>query len=313
MKKYILKRLGLSIGTLLLIILILFSLMQLMPGSPFNDEKLSPAQQERIRDHYGLNDPIPTQFVRYVGQMVRFDFGSSYNISKDTPVSELLKTRLPVSLGLGGLAILIGSFFGLFLGLYAALRHHRIGDTIATFIAVLGVSIPSYVFALLLMYVFGHKLDWFPMLFNAKLGFISYVLPSVALSVSAMATIARFTRTEMIEVFQQDYMLLLEAKGISRTRLILLHALRNASIPLVTVLGPLVVNLMTGSLVVEKIFSVPGIGQLMINAIQSNDYNIVLSLAFVYSAMYIGIMLIVDILYGILDPRIRLTKEAKND
>ena len=150
------------------------------------------------------------------------------------------------------------------------------------------------------------------MLFNQDHGFVAYVLPALALSMTVTATVARFTRTEMLEVLNSDYVQLVESKGVSGIQLIFKHALRNASISIITILGPLVVSLMTRSLVVEKIFSVPGIGQLMIQAIQSNDYNVILTLAFVYSAMYVAIMLVVDILYGVLDPRIRLAKENVN-
>ena len=183
-------------------------------------------------------------------------------------------------------------------------------DTIATIISVIGVSVPSYVFALALSFEFGFKLSWFPMLFNSQQQLASSVLPSVSLSMFTMASIARFTRSEMLEVLGSEYMLLAESKGISGGALIFRHALRNALIPIITVLAPLIVDLMTGSLVVEKIFAIPGVGSLLVNAIQSNDYNVVISLSFIYSAMYIAIMLVVDILYGIIDPRIRLAKEG---
>ena len=163
------------------------------------------------------------------------------------------------------------------------------------------MSVPSYVFALALSYTFGFRLRWFPMLFSAKDVFGSSVLPSVSLSMFTMASIARFTRSEMIEVLDSDYMLLAESKGISGPALIFRHALRNALIPIITVLAPLIVDLMTGSLVVEKIFAIPGVGSLLVTAIQSNDYNVVIGLSFIYSAMYIGIMLVVDLLYGIID------------
>ncbi len=167
---------------------------------------------------------------------------------------------------------------------------------------------PSYVSALALSYYFGFKLQWFPMLFSAKKMMSSSIMPSVALSMFTMASIARFTRSEMLEVLGSDYMLLAESKGISGAALIFRHALRNALIPIITVLAPLIVDLMTGSLVVEKIFSIPGVGSLLVNAIQSNDYNVVIALSFIYSALYIGIMLVVEILYGIIAPRIRLAK-----
>ncbi|MGI6107178.1 MAG: ABC transporter permease [Lachnospiraceae bacterium] len=309
MKKYILKRLITAVMTLLVILLVLFILMQLMPGSPFNDEKLNDSQRAALYAKYGLDKPVIVQFVNYVKNMLTGDFGVSYNISKNTPISQLIKTRLPISIGIGAAAVVLGAAVGLILGLIAAFNHDTILDTICTIISVIGVSVPSYVFALLLSYSFGFRLGWFPMLFDAKQAVQSSVLPSISLSMFTMATIARFTRSEMLEVLDSEYMLLAESKGMSGAPLIFHHALRNALIPIITVLAPLVVDLMTGSLVVEKIYAIPGVGSLLVNAIQSNDYNVVISLAFIYSAMYIGIMLVVDILYGVIDPRIRLAKE----
>ena len=283
MKKYALKRIFTSLFTLLAILLVLFILMQLMPGSPFNDEKLNADQRAALYTKYGLDQPLPVQ---------------------------LIKTRLPISISIGGYAVLIGAVVGLLLGLLAALKHDTIWDSLATIISVIGVSVPSYVFALALSYNFGFKLGWFPMLFSESDIFGSSVLPSVSLSMFTMASIARFTRSEMLEVLGSDYMLLAESKGISGSALIFKHALRNALIPIITVLAPLIVDLMTGSLVVEKIFAIPGVGSLLVNAIQSNDYNVVIALSFIYSAMYIAIMLVVDILYGIIDPRIRLAKKG---
>lgn len=308
MKKYTLKRLLTSIFTLLAILLVLFILMQLMPGSPFNDEKLTDDQRAALYAKYGLDKPVIVQFFRYVWNMLRGDFGVSYNISKNTPISQLIQARLPVSIGVGFCAVTLGALVGLILGLIAALWHDTIWDTICTIISVIGVSVPSYVFALALSYTMGFKLGWFPMLYSTKDAFGSGVMPSIALSMFTMASISRFTRSEMLEVLGSDYLLLAESKGISGPTLIFRHALRNALIPIITVLAPLIVDLMTGSLVVEKIFAIPGVGSLLVNAIQSNDYNVVIALSFIYSAMYIGIMLVVDILYGIIDPRIRLAK-----
>ena len=288
MKKYVTKRVLTSIFTLLVILLVLFILMQLMPGSPFNDEKLNDAQRAALYAKYGLDQPVVVQFFHYVKNMLTGDFGVSYNISKNTPISQLIASRLPISIRIGGAAV-----------------------SLCTVISVIGVSVPSYVFALLLSYQLGFNMKLFPMLFDAKRAMASSVLPSISLSMFTMASIARFTRSEMMEVLDSDYMLLAESKGISGFALIFRHALRNALIPIITVLAPLIVDLMTGSLVVEKIFAIPGVGSLLVNAIQSNDYNVVISLAFIYSAMYIGIMLVVDILYGIIDPRIRLAKDGK--
>ncbi len=310
MKKYTIKRVLTSIFTLLVIVLVLFILLKLMPGSPFNDEKLSVDQKAALYAKYGLDKPIIIQFLKYVANLLRGDLGVSYAISKNTPISQLVATRLPISLGIGFAAVSIGAVIGLVLGLIAAIWHDTLLDTICTVLSVIGVSVPSYVFALALSYQFGFQFGWFPMLFSAKQLFSSSVLPSVSLSMFTMASIARFTRSEMLEVLGSDYMLLAESKGLSGSALIFRHALRNALIPIITVLAPLIVDLMTGSLVIEKIFAIPGVGSLLVNAIQSNDYNVVIALSFIYSAMYIIIMLVVDILYGIIDPRIRLAKEG---
>ncbi len=313
MRRYIAKRLLISIGTLFVVILILFVLLQFMPGSPFNDEKLDAAQRAVLYEKYGLDQPVVIQFFKYVYNMLRGDFGVSYTISKNTPITQLLQSRLPISLRIGGQAVLLGAVIGLILGIVAAIRHGTIWDTISTIISVLGVSVPSYVFALALAYVFGYELRWFPLLYSADTPLMSSVMPSIALCMFTIASIARFTRSEMLEVLGSDYILLAESKGVYGVKLIMRHVLRNALIPIVTVLAPLIVGLMTGSLVVEKIFSIPGIGSLLVTAIQSNDYNVVIVLSFIYSAMYIGIMLVVDILYGVIDPRIRLSKEVPHD
>lgn len=313
MKKYIFKRLLYSLIAILVLLMVLFSMLQLMPGSPFNDDKLKQEQIEVLYEKYGLNEPVYVQYFKYVGNIIQGDFGLSYSIAANVPITQLLKTRLPTSIRLGGQAVLLGAAIGLVLGLVAALKHNSIFDTIATIISVLGVSLPSYVFALALSYSFGYRLGWLPLLYQQDNPFVSSILPTVALSMFSMANIARFTRTEMLEVLHSDYMLLAESKGISGPTLIIRHALRNALIPIITVLGPLIVNTMTGSLVIEKIFSIPGIGELMVRAIQQNDYNVTIALSFVYSVMYIGIMLVVDILYGIIDPRIRLSKEDSHE
>ena len=310
MKSYIFKRLLISIFTLLAITLVLFVMLQLMPGSPFNDEKLNDEQRAVLNAKYGLDQPIYVQFGRYVANLCKLDFGVSYNISKNTPISQLIQTRLPISIRIGGMAVSMGAVIGLILGVVAALNHNKWLDSLCTVISVLGVSVPSYVFALGLSYLLGFKYSIFPMLYDKSQPLVSSIMPSIALGMFTMASIARFTRNEMLEVLDSDYMLLADSKGISGAPLIVRHALRNALIPIITVLAPLIVDLMTGSLVVEKIFSIPGVGSLLVTAIQSNDYNVVIALSFIYSAMYIGIMLVVDILYGVIDPRIRVSKEG---
>ncbi|NLW70465.1 MAG: ABC transporter permease [Eubacteriaceae bacterium] len=313
MNKYILKRLGIAALTLLVIVFILFMMMKLMPGTPFNDEKLPPEKIASLMAKYGLDKPLYVQFFKYVVNLVKFDFGISYVINKDISINLMLSTRVPTSIRIGLQAVALGTVIGLILGIVAALKHNTIWDNLTTVISVLGVSVPSYVFALGLLYVFAFKLKLFPLLYSKVHPFQSSLLPTFSLSMFTIASIARFTRTEMLEVLDSDYILLVESKGISGSALIFRHALRNALIPIVTVLGPLVVGLMTGSLVVEKIFSIPGLGAMTTAAIQANDYNVTIASTYIYSLMYIVIMLVVDISYGIIDPRIRLAKEGSGE
>ncbi len=311
MKKYVLKRILTSLATLFVILLVLFILMDLMPGSPFNDEKLTEAQKALLYAKYGLDKPVFVRFFLYVKNMLKGDLGVSYSINKNAPISDMIKGRLGISIAVGAMAMFLGTIFGLILGILSALNHNTWIDNLCSVISVIGVSVPSYVVALLLCYFVAFKLGWLPILYNTDNSFVSLILPAIALSVSPTANIARFTRSEMIDVMNSDYILLAESKGIKNWKLIIRHVLRNTLIPVITVMGPILVNLLTGSSVIEKIFGIPGIGKLMITAIQENDYNITIACAFVYSLMYIVTMLIVDILYGVVDPRIRISKEEK--
>lgn len=308
MIKYILKRISVSVVTLFVITFILFLMLDLMPGTPFNDDKITPEQRELINEKYGLDKPILERFVKYTSLMVQGDFGVSYNIQKDAKVSNLLKGRTDISFTLGAQAVVLGTLVGAVLGIIASLKHNTWIDTLTSTIAVAGVSIPSYVFALVLVYIVAFQWRWVPVLWDNSRQAVSSILPVISLSMFTIATVSRFLRSEMLEVLNSDYIQLARSKGLSEAKTIFKHGIRNALIPVITVLGPLVVNLMTGSLVVEKIFGIPGLGELFINAIQFNDYNIVMAIAFLYSVMFIAVMLIVDILYGIIDPRIRLAK-----
>ena len=308
--KYIVKRLVMSLLTLFIILLILFLMLKLMPGTPFNDEKLTEAQKILVEKKYGLDQPFLVQFWNYFTNMLKGDFGISYGISTNLAVSKLVGPRILVSFVIGIGAVVVGACLGIGLGIFAALHRNTIWDSLATGISVLGVSIPSFVFALVLLIIFGVQLKWFPIVFNSNKFISSSIIPIMALSVSVIANIARFTRSEMIEVMSSEYMLLAEAKGLDRSTLILKHGIRNTLISVITVLAPIVVSLMTGSMVIEKICGIPGLGQLLVKAIEVNDYNVVLAIAFLYSVMYVVIMLVVDISYGLIDPRIRLAKEG---
>ena len=311
MLKYCLKRIGMAAVTILIIIIILFFLLKLMPGSPFNNERLTEEQVATLNQKYGLDKSITEQILVYVKNMLTGDFGVSYSIQQNYPVANLIATRYPTTIRIGLQAYFLGVFLGLILGIVAALKHNSILDTGTTVFAMLGSSIPSHVLALAFVYFLAYKLGWFPLTYDSSNPFLSSVLPTLALAISPMATTARFTRNEMIEVLDSEYILLAETKGMSRMRVIIVHALKNTLVPLITTLGPMVMMLLTGSTVAEQIFAIPGIGSLFIKAIQTNDYNVVISLAFIFSAMYIGIILVIDILYGIIDPRIRLSGGKK--
>jgi oligopeptide transport system permease protein len=308
MWRYTLKRVTIALFTITTILLVLFLLLELMPGTPFNDEKLTTQQKVVIMEKYGLDKPVMLRFANYMRLMGKGDFGISYTMEKNMPIAKMLGPRLAVSVSIGLQAILLGTFIGMILGILASLKHNSWMDSLTSVVAVCGVSIPSYVFALALAFLLGYKAKLFPILYNPSDPGMSSVMPTIALSMFTIATVSRFLRSEMLEVLGSDYILLAKAKGISEGRLILRHGLRNALIPVITVLGPLIVSLMTGSLVVEKIFAIPGIGSLFVTAVQVNDYNVVVAVAFIYSVMFIAVMLAVDILYGIIDPRIRLAK-----
>ncbi|KEK24824.1 oligopeptide ABC transporter permease [Bacillus gaemokensis] len=309
MGRYALKRFVYMVLTLFLITTLTFFLMKLLPGSPLkNQEKLSPAQREIILEKYGLNDPVPVQYARYMGNLLKGDLGVSFQYD-NRPVTDMIVERIGPSAQLGLQAILLGTFVGLLLGIVAALRNNTWVDYGATIVSVLGMSVPSFVFAALLQYFIAVKLGWFQVAFWK--GFEYTILPTVALSMGVIATIARFSRAELIEVMQADYILTAKAKGISQGVIIVKHALRNALIPVVTILGPLVAALLTGTLVVEQIYAVPGLGEQFVKSIPLNDYTVIMGTTIFYSAIFILVIFIVDILYGIIDPRIRLAGGKK--
>jgi oligopeptide transport system permease protein len=311
MLKYIEKRLLISVITVFIILGLLFLMLHNMPGSPFKDEKITAVQRAALNAKYGLDQPLHVQFFNYIKAMLKGDFGVSYVIQKNMQISELLKARIGVSVRIGLQAVGLGTLIGIVAGVLAALKRNSWIDTFATVISVVGVSFPSYVFALAMSYYIGFKMNWLPLLYTESDAFLSSIMPTISLCMFSMATVARFTRTEMVEIMGSDYMLLADSKGIGVLRLFGIHGLRNAMIPIITVLAPLTVELMTGSLVVEQIFAIPGIGSLLVTAIQFNDYNVVLAVVFVYSVLFILVMLIVDVLYCIIDPRIRLAKESR--
>ncbi|MFD1039519.1 oligopeptide ABC transporter permease [Virgibacillus byunsanensis] len=304
MKGYIFQRIGYMLITLFIVISVTFFLVKLLPGTPFsNPEKLSEQQLVLMNEKYGLDKPAAIQYVKYIGNLVTGDLGLSYQYDGRS-VNSILSSRIGPSALIGFQALIIGTLIGLILGIISALKHNSFLDYGSVFIAVLGMSIPSFVFAALMQYYIGVKLGWLP----AALwqGYEYTMMPSIALSVMVVATVARFIRTEMLEVLGQDYIITAKAKGLTESAVVIKHVIRNALIPVVTMLGPLAVAIMTGTLVIEKIFAVPGLGEQFTKSVLVNDYSVIMGITLMYSALFIGVVFLVDILYGMIDPRISL-------
>src|SRR5919202_3586796 len=288
---------------LFVIATITFFISKLLPGTPFADDKLTPQTRAQLFEKYGLDDPVTVQYVKYMLNVAQGDLGNSFYF-ESRPVSQMILQRLPVSMFIGIQAVIFGLVIGMVLGIVAALWHNTFWDTLAVVVAVFGVSVPTFVLGPLLQYWLGLKLGLFPIAFFES--YIYSVLPSLALSVFVVSTVARFIRTEMLEVMGQDYVTLAKAKGLPGLAVILRHVLRNALIPLVTVMAPLTIYLITGSLVVEQIFAVPGIGEQFVQSVVVNDYSMILGPTIFFSVLFIVALLIQDILYGIIDPRMRI-------
>ncbi|MCI1892850.1 MAG: ABC transporter permease [Schleiferilactobacillus harbinensis] len=307
MVKYILKRIGFLLLTLFLVASITFFLMKLLPGTPFNNPKIPAAQQAILAKQYGLDLPLWQQYVNYMVGIVHGNFGESYQFAGQT-VSYLISTRIGPSLQLGVQAMIVGTLLGILLGAIAAIRKNTWVDAVATIFAIIGRSIPNFVFAALLQFWLAYKMNLFPIALWD--GFSSSILPTLALAMAPLANTARFMRMEMVDVLNSDYIELAKSKGESQWQVVAKHAMRNSMIPIVTIIGPMAVDLMLGSLVVENVFAIPGIGQQFVQSITTNDYPVIMGLTILYSVMLTVVILVVDVLYGIIDPRIRLSGEG---
>ena len=305
MLRYVARRVVLMVVTLFVIISVTFFISKLLPGTPFADDKLTPQIRQQLFEKYGLDEPVHVQYAKYVLNVAQGDLGNSFYF-ESRPVLQVILEQFPVSMFLGVQAVIFGLVIGLVLGIVAALRHNTFWDTLAVVLAVLGVSVPSFVLGPIMQYWLGLKLGLFPIAFFDS--WLHSVLPSLALSVFVVSTVARFVRSEMLEVMGQDYITLARAKGLSGLAVIVRHVMRNAMIPLVTVLAPLTVYLITGSLVIELIFAVPGIGEQFVSSIRVNDYSMILGTTIFFSVLFIIALLIQDILYGVIDPRIRIAR-----
>lgn len=305
MLKFIIKRLLEALPTLFILITFSFFLMRLAPGSPFTSEKAYPPEvMANIEAKYHLNEPLYQQYFLYLKNLAHGDFGPSFKY-KDQSVNDLLASSFPVSIKLGISAFIISVFLGLTAGIIAALKQNSKWDYIVMSFAMIGVIMPSFVFAPLLVLFFAIHLQWLPA-GGWNGGTLYYMaLPVIALTIGYVATIARITRGSMIEVLHSNFIRTAKAKGLPLSRIILKHALRPALLPVITYLGPAFVGIITGSMVIESVFGIPGIGQLFVNGALNRDYSLVLSLTILVGSLTVIFNAIVDILYAVIDPKIR--------
>lgn len=280
MVKYILKRLGLLLLTLFLIVTLTFFMMQVMTGTPFSNPKLTPDQLEILKHAYGLDKPLWQQYFIYVGHMFTGNFGTSF-VYTNQPVITMIAQRLPVSMQLGVQALILGTVLGAFMGKASARRKNGLLDGIFGFVSVLGISVPSFVIGTLILLYLGFNLNLFPI--SGWGTFSQTIMPTIALSFAPMAVVTRFVRSEMIESLSSDYILLARAKGLSEKEVVNKHALRNSLIPMLTLIGPMAANLLTGSVLIEKIFSIPGIGSQFVDSIPAKDFPVIMATTIVYA------------------------------
>ncbi|SFC00345.1 dipeptide transport system permease protein [Bacillus sp. OV322] len=310
MKSYIIKRLVSMIVTLWLIVTMTFFLMHSIPGSPFNEERATnEAVQKNLKAFYHLDDPLYVQYGAYLKSLAVLDFGPSIKKPSQT-VNDMLGRGFPISFELGMWTLIVAVFSGLILGIAAALRHNGIIDYAAMAIAVFGISIPNFVLATLLIQQLAITWPIFPV--STWQSPMHMVLPILALATAPMAIIARLTRTSMLEVLTQDYIRTARAKGLSPLKIVIKHALRNALLPVITVLGTLAASILTGTFVIEKIFAIPGMGKYFVDSIGNRDYPVIMGTTVFYSCILIVMLFLVDIAYGILDPRIKLHRKDGN-
>lgn len=306
MVRYIANKFFYMLVSLFILISATFFLMQAIPGDPLTSEKqVPPAIQERLREQLGLDKPVYQQYLKYLGNIVQGDLGISMKkINQD--VSDIIGQTFSTSLKLGLVAIIVAVIVGVLLGMLAALYHRKLIDNIAMVLAVLGIAVPSFVVATLLQYVFSSKLQLLPTMgFN---GPIYYILPVAALTAQPIAFIARLTRSSMLEVLHADYIKTAKAKGLGWMAILFRHVIRNGIMPVVTYLGPMTANIVTGSVVIEQIFGIGGIGKQFVEAIGVRDYPVIMGITIFYGILLMLARFITDIAYVFVDPRIKLNK-----
>ena len=306
MFKYTIKRICYMIITLFAVATITFFLMRSIPGDPLASMARTLPEQTKANYYakYGLDQPLFTQYLMYMKGLVHFDLGESILYAGRSVTGEIARTS-PISGMVGGTALIIGTLIGVVLGIIAALKKNRWPDYIVMFIAILGATIPVFVLASLMQYVFAVKLEWLPASGWGKPS--NMVLPVIVMGFGSVATYARYIKSSMLDTLGQDYVLTARAKGLSERAVILKHVLRNSLLPAVTIFSSSVVGVFTGAFVTEKMFSIPGIGFYYVSSINNNDYTMIMGTTVFYAALFIIMQLVVDFAYMILDPRIRVS------
>ena len=305
MLRYALKRLLGAIPTLLLVIVLAFLMVHAAPGGPFDDERvLPPETREALEAAYNLDAPLHQQFLDYLSNLVRGDMGPSYRY-RDHSVSELIGNAFPVSLKLGGMAMLLAIVVGVTAGTVAALRRNTWLDRTVMGFAMTGISVPVFVIAPVLVLLLAVKMQWLPAGWSGNEGLARFVLPVIALALPQIAYIARLTRASMIDVLASDFIRTARAQGLGTSAVVRYHALKPAMLPVLSYMGPAIAAILTGSVVVEEIFGIPGLGQFFVRGALNRDYTLVLGIVIFYATLVVLLNLVVDLLYGVIDPRIR--------
>ncbi|MGT2934530.1 ABC transporter permease [Streptococcus castoreus] len=303
MMKYLLKRVAILLATLWVVVTLSFFLMQVMPGTPYNNPKLTDEMIAMMNKQYGLDKPLWQQYLKYLFDVLHGDFGTSYQ-SVNQSVTKLISQRLGVSVHLGIQALVVGISSGLFVGAVSARNKNNRIDAVLSVISTLGISVPAFIIGLLLLDYFGFKWALLPLSGWGTFG--QTILPTLALAIPVFAQVTRFFRSEMIETLNSDYIQLARAKGLTNRQVTRKHAYRNSMIPVLTLVGPMAANILTGSALIEQIFSIPGIGQQFVSSIPTKDYPVIMGTTIVYALMLMVAILITDIIISVADPRVRL-------
>lgn len=301
--KYILKRIVISALMIFILVTISFFMVKLIPGSPFTSEKMQAGNKAAIYAYYGLDRPVYEQYFTYMKNLLQGDLGISYKL-RAISVNRIIASAFPYSLDLGMRAIAFALTMGLLLGIIAAYQRGKAMDTFTMILAIIGTSVPSFIVGFFIQYIFAVKLKWFPVAQYESLAHT--VLPTFALGLGMLATISKYTRTSMLEVISSDYVKTADSKGLSKPRIIIVHQLRNALMPVITLLGPIVASVITGTFVVENVFAIPGLGRHYVTSVQNLDYTLIVGLTIFFAVMLVVMNLIVDIVYALIDPRIQL-------